>query len=54
MTQEEFKERMNANVTDFFSFWEEGRKIYRSEFPDEMNYVDWFEQFAMYVENKGK
>lgn len=54
MTQEEFKEKMHTNVTDFFSFWEEGQKLYPSQFPEEMNYSDWFEQFCMYVENKGK
>lgn len=52
MTEEEFKSVISANVESFFSFWKEGQKLYPSQFPEEMNYSDWFEQFVMYAENK--
>lgn len=52
MKTEDFKSKLTAVSDSFFSFWEEGRKLYPSQFPDDMHLNDWLEHFVMYAEDK--
>jgi len=52
MTKEEFKMKMEELVKNFGSYWDVGKEIYPSQFPDEMNAAEWFEQFTIYSEQK--
>lgn len=52
MTQQEFKQEIDRLNDKFQSFWDEGAKLYKSEFPEEMDVSDWYEQFMAYTDGK--
>jgi hypothetical protein len=52
MTQQGFKKEIERLNEKFQSFWNEGQKLYPSQFPDELEVSDWWEQFMAYTNGK--